>query len=60
MADEVAAKVAMVKNAVLRNRTDGALVRITSPVYRSVAETSELVTAYIQAMYHVLGEFLPR
>jgi EpsI family protein len=60
VADEVAAKVAMVKNSIFRNRTDGALIRITSPVYQSVAETSALVVGYVQAMYPALGEFLPR
>lgn len=59
VAGEVAARVEMVKNAVLRNRTDGALVRVTSPVYGSAAETTAMLVRYVQAMYPVLGEYLP-
>ncbi len=45
MPRETTAKVEMVRNTVPRNRTDGALVRVTSPVSGSVAETTErLVT----------------
>lgn len=59
IAGETAAKIEMVKDAILRNRTDGALVRISSPVYGSVAETSRHLTTYIQTIYPVLGEYLP-
>ena len=59
VAGEVAAKVGMVKSAILRNRTDGALLRVSSPVYRTVGETSDLLVAYIQTMYPVLSEYLP-
>ena len=40
-------------------RTDGALVRVTSPVYGSAAETTERLVTYVQAMYPRLGEHLP-
>lgn len=59
VARETTAKVEMVRNAVLRNRTDGALVRVTSPVYGSVADTTERLVKYVQAMYPRLGEHLP-
>jgi hypothetical protein len=49
----------MLKNSVLRHRTDGALVRISSPVYGSVQQTSDRLVRYIQAMYPLLGEYLP-
>jgi EpsI family protein len=59
VAGEVAARVAMVRNAIVRNRTDGSLVRVSSPVYGSVQETSEHLVKYVQAMYPVLAEYLP-
>ncbi len=59
VAGEVAARVEMVKSSILRHRTDGALVRVSSPVYGNVQETSDRLVKYIQAMYPVLGEFLP-
>ena len=59
IAGEIGARVAMMQNAMIRNRTDGALVRISSPIYGSVAETSNLLAAYVGALYPVLGEVLP-
>ena len=59
IAGELAARIAMLKNSIQRHRTDGALVRISSPVYGSVRDTSDRLEKYIQAMYPVLGEYLP-
>jgi EpsI family protein len=59
IAGEVAARIAMVKSAIVRNRTDGALVRVSSPVYGSVQETSERLVTFVQTMYPILGQFLP-
>lgn len=59
IAGEVPARIAMVKSALVRNRTDGAIVRVISPVHGSVRETSERLVAYVQAMYPVLGDYLP-
>ena len=59
VAGEVAARVELVKNSILRNRTDGALIRITSPIDGSVTETSERLVAYVQAMNPILTEYLP-
>src|SRR5262249_10343807 len=59
IADEVSARIAMVKSALVRNRTDGAIVRVMSPTYGSARETSERLVAYIQAMYPILGNYLP-
>jgi len=56
---EVAAKAAMVKNAIIRNRTDGALLRVSAAVESSVAETSDRLVAFVQAMYPRLGDYLP-
>ena len=59
IAGEVPARVAMVKSALVRNRTDGAIVRVMSPVSGNVRETSDRLVAYVQAMYPVLGDYLP-
>ena len=59
VASEVSAKVQLVKNAIVHNRTDGALIRIASPVYGSVSETFEWQVQFVQTMYPLLGGFLP-
>jgi EpsI family protein len=59
IAGEMAARVQLVKNSIVRHRTDGALVRISSPVYGSVQDTSDRLVRYVQAMYPVLGDYLP-
>ncbi len=59
IAGEIAARMSMVRTAVSRNRTDGALVRISSPVYGSVAETTAALAAYTGVIYPALREFLP-
>ena len=56
---EVAAKAAMVKNAIIRNRTDGALLRVSAAVETGVAETSDRLVTFVQAMYPRLGDYLP-
>lgn len=59
IAGEVPARIEMVRNAILKNRTDGALVRVSGPVYGSIPETSERLVGYIRAVYPILGEYLP-
>ncbi len=59
IAGEIPARIAMVKSALVRNRTDGAIVRVMSPTYGSVRETSARLVAYVQAMYPILGDYLP-
>ena len=59
VASEFDAKLELVKNAIVRNRTDGAIIRISSPVYASLQETFELQARYVQAIYPVLSQFLP-
>jgi hypothetical protein len=49
----------MVKSALFRNRTDGAVVRIMSPVYGDVGEASARLVAYVQALYPALRDYLP-
>jgi EpsI family protein len=59
VAGEVAAKIGMMRSAVFQNRTDGALVRLSSPALRGVPETTERLVHYVQAVYPILGEYLP-
>lgn len=57
---ELTAKVEMVRSAMTRNRTDGALVRVSAPVVGSAAATTESLARYVQALYPILGEYLPQ
>jgi EpsI family protein len=59
VASELAAKVQMVRGAMTRNRTDGALIRISSPMYGSLETTFGVQAALVQALYPMLGQFLP-
>jgi EpsI family protein len=59
IAGELAAKMEVVKNSIVRHRTDGAVVRVSAPVQGTVQETSDRLVRYIQAMYPLLGEYLP-
>jgi EpsI family protein len=59
VAGELSAKVEMVRSAITRNRTDGALVRVSGPVLSSAAETTEGLVRYVQALYPILFEYLP-
>jgi EpsI family protein len=59
IAGELDAKIALVRNALLKNRTDGALVRLSSPVQGGVEETTERLVAYAQALYPMLHDYLP-
>jgi EpsI family protein len=59
VAGEIEARAQLVKNALLRNRTDGALVRVSAAVEGSVAETEAQLVAYVQAMYPIVADYLP-
>jgi EpsI family protein len=59
VAGELTAKIEMVRSAITRNRTDGALVRVSTPVTGGVEETTDSLVRYIQALYPILGEYLP-
>src|SRR5262245_26049103 len=59
VAGELEAKVEMVRSAILRNRTDGAIVRVSSPLYGSVRETTAWLARYVQALEGVLPDYLP-
>jgi EpsI family protein len=59
IASEVDAKIELVRGAITRNRTDGALVRVSSVVAGSPQETTERLAEYVRRLYLVLPEFLP-
>lgn len=59
IAGEIPAKIEMVRSAIFRSRTDGALVRVSSPVSGSVDDTTERLVRYVQALYPLLGTYLP-
>jgi EpsI family protein len=59
VAGELDAKIEMVRSAITRNRTDGALVRVSAPVSDGVAETTDSLVRYVQALYPLLAEYLP-
>jgi EpsI family protein len=59
IADEITARVAMVRSAIVRNRTDGALVRISAPLRGDVATTTAELGRYARALYPLLAHHLP-
>ncbi len=59
IAGEIPAKIQMMRSAIFRNRTDGALVRVSSSVSGGVADTTERLVRYVQALYPILGDYLP-
>jgi EpsI family protein len=58
-AGEVRARLALVQSALTRNRTDGALVRVISPLYGSVPETTERLAAFVRTIDPILATHLP-
>jgi EpsI family protein len=59
IASELGAKIQMVRGAVTRNRTDGALIRISLPLRGSLEQTFTVQAGLVQAIYPILGQFLP-
>jgi EpsI family protein len=59
MAGEVAAKVELVRGAITHNRTDGALVRVSSLVSGGAQETTDRLVKYVQILHPLLSEYLP-
>ena len=60
IAKELDAKLQLIKNAIVHNRTDGALIRLTSPVTTTVEEAFARQVEYIRALRPLLREFLPQ
>ena len=59
VSSEIDARVQMLRSAILRNRTDGAIVRVTSYAQGGAEETTRRLVEYIQALYPVLSEYIP-
>ncbi len=59
IASEYSAKVWMVLDAVARNRTDGALVRLITPDPDGEEEAQRRLMDFAQRLYPQLGEFIP-
>ncbi len=56
---ELQAKLDLVRNAMFHHRSDGAIVRVSSRVYRDERATDDSLVKFVQAFYSSLGEFLP-
>ncbi len=59
IASEYKSKLYMIEDAILRNRTDGALVRLSAPVRASQEETLRELVAFTRLAFPVLSTFLP-
>jgi EpsI family protein len=59
IASEVAAKIELVRSAVTHNRTDGALVRVMSPVLGGAQPTTDRLVKYVQTLHPVLSAYEP-
>jgi EpsI family protein len=56
---ELDVKIDLAKNAMFHHRTDGAIVRVSGPVYRDARATDDSLVKFVQAVYSSLGDFLP-
>lgn len=59
IASEYSGKVWMVFDAITRNRTDGALVRVSTPVRNGNEQAHARATEFVRMLYPRLGEFIP-
>ncbi len=59
VASEYWGKIYLVLDAIRNNRTDGALVRITVPIRTTDEEATQRAVAFAQAVYPLLGRYLP-
>ena len=58
-ANEYRAKVWLVVDAITRNRTDGALVRVVTPTRDGEAKARARAMQFVQAVYPLLNKFVP-
>jgi exosortase D (VPLPA-CTERM-specific) len=59
LSNEFSMKFALLYDAIKMNRTDGAIVRYTVPVYKSEAEADKKLADFIQSSYPLLPRFIP-
>jgi EpsI family protein len=60
IASEYAAKFWMVTDAVSKNRTDGALVRVITPIRNNEVVAQASLVSFTQSLFPQLDEILPR
>jgi EpsI family protein len=60
IASEYSGKFWMVADAISRNRTDGALVRVITPIGNGEAEARARLVVFTQALVPYLDEFIPK
>ena len=59
LSNEFPMKFALLYDAIKLNRTDGAIVRFTTPVYKSEASADAVLTDFIRSAYPLLPRFIP-
>jgi exosortase D (VPLPA-CTERM-specific) len=61
IANEYVSKLYLLRDAILKNRTDGALVRVTTPIFptESESDADKRLQAFIQISFPQLTGFLP-
>ena len=59
VASEYWGKIYLVLDAIRSNRTDGALVRITTPIISSEADAEQRAIGFAQELFPYLGKYLP-
>lgn len=60
IASEYAAKFWMVTDAISKNRTDGALVRVITPIANNEATAQARLVSFTQSLFPQLDEIIPR
>ena len=60
IASEYAAKFWMVTDAVSKNRTDGALVRVITPMANNESAAQARLVSFTQSLFPQLDEIIPR
>jgi EpsI family protein len=59
IASEYWAKIYLTLDAIRLNRTDGALVRVITPIRGSEADAEQEAVAFVKTLYPLLGRYLP-
>ena len=59
VASEYWSKLYLVRDAILTNRTDGAVIRVSAPLLKSAAETERTLSTFVSQIADVLGAFIP-
>ena len=59
LSNEFSMKFALLYDAIKMNRTDGAIVRYTVPVYKSEAESDRVLEEFIRQSYPLLPRYIP-